>query len=492
MEMRVKNLMFWRKQQNHQELLAETDSKLKEHLCKFLLNKNDFFTEKAFVTFEYEKQCQETQKTMLGRKGQKYWRKFWFRNNTSKISFQPIRHNKEVITQLTFRQTITESTEGNLGQMQNFRLPKITNEYSPEKIIQTTLPQDSSVFEKTVVNYSKISEDIEPRYPKIVRPAEPIDILWENLDDNQWLRKKIFSYAATTLLLGICFGFIFASTLWQKDLKEQGKTPEDDDYLAFLIMTRAAVILITVANLALKRLIPRFTKYEKNYSVTEYQANLAVKLTFAALFNSALLVLLVYLTVGDRYGTPSLIEEITEVIIVALLIPPVDNVVTVIWQQYCAKCLERRKLTKLKQQESSAINQLQYNLAWQGPTTNLATRYGEIIYLYLLVMFYGPIFPLAYLIAALGFFLMYWSDKFLLLRFQAYPQKLYSHLHNYMIAFIPFGVLLSCCSCLLFHYDYNAAAIIPCAAGIIVSFIIIILIPLIYTCVKNSRKSYKI
>ena len=79
--------MFWRKQQNHQELLAETDSKLKEHLCKFLLNKNDFFTEKAFVTFEYEKQCQETQKTMLGRKGQKYWRKFWFRNKTSKISF---------------------------------------------------------------------------------------------------------------------------------------------------------------------------------------------------------------------------------------------------------------------------------------------------------------------------------------------------------------------------------------------------------------------
>lgn len=120
------------------------------------------------------------------------------------------------------------------------------------------------------MNYSKNPEDLIPRYPKIVRPAEPIDIYWENLDDDRWFLLKVKSYAATTVLLGICSGFIFASTLWQKDLNEQGKTPEDDDYVAFLIMTRAAVLLITIANWLLKRLIPRFTKWEKNWSVTEF------------------------------------------------------------------------------------------------------------------------------------------------------------------------------------------------------------------------------
>lgn len=113
------------------------------------------------------------------------------------------------------------------------------------------------------------------------------------------------------------------------------------------------------------------------------------------------------------------------------------------------------------------------------------------MYLYCLVMFYGPIVPLAYPIAAFGFFLTYLSDKFLLLNFQAYPQKLYDHLHKHMILFMPFGVFLSCCSLLIFHYDYNEAALLPSVCGIVLTGTFCILLPYVYKLVEWIREVRK-
>lgn len=81
------------------------------------------------------------------------------------------------------------------------------------------------------------------------------------------------------------------------------------------------------------------------------------------LFNTALPTLLVYLIKDDMYGSPSLIEEVSEDIVILLLWPPVTNVVNALWKYYnkmCVKCFCPRNENRLKEAiaAGSRINQL--------------------------------------------------------------------------------------------------------------------------------------
>ena len=90
-----------------------------------------------------------------------------------------------------------------------------TFDICPLPHLNTSIPE---VLEKTVTFRKELPDDSEPRYLKIVRPHEPIDILWENLDEDRFWIPKLKSWPLSILVISLSFAIIFPATEWQNDL----------------------------------------------------------------------------------------------------------------------------------------------------------------------------------------------------------------------------------------------------------------------------------
>ena len=104
-------------------------------------------------------------------------------------------------------------------------------------------------------------------------------------------------------------------------------------------------------------------------------------------------------------------------------------------------------------------------------------------------MLYGSMIPVAYPLAAVGFFLFYSTEKYMLIRINSFPQKAYFHLHSYMMKFIPAGVLIGWCGCALWHYiyPYNEESFVALLVGICLIALIIVAMPLIDWSLKTCK-----
>ena len=80
-------------------------------------------------------------------------------------------------------------------------------------------------------------------------------------------------------------------------------------------------------NKLLEELLPRLIACEKNISLTEQQTSVALKLTLAMFINTSIITFAIYYD-DTWYGTPSLIEDISDIIIVILVILPIENILT--------------------------------------------------------------------------------------------------------------------------------------------------------------------
>ena len=73
----------------------------------------------------------------------------------------------------------------------------------------------------------------------------------------------------------------------------------------------------------------------------------------------------------------------------------------------------------------------------------MAVRQASLMKTYLLTMFYGPIIPIAYPIAAVSFIIEYWVDKLILLRRTPRPETIGKYLVRNIIRLLPIGVFLN-------------------------------------------------
>ena len=113
-----------------------------------------------------------------------------------------------------------------------------------------------------------------------------------------------------------------------------------------MLVTKIPVLTILLVNKLLKKLLPKFTKWEKLYSTTSYFGSLGVKLTIVMFLNTDILLLLSYIFNGNIYGTPSLIEEISDLLIVAFIFPSLDNLFTALCCSRLRRNREKQRLNK--------------------------------------------------------------------------------------------------------------------------------------------------
>ena len=108
------------------------------------------------------------------------------------------------------------------------------------------------------------------------------------------------------------------------------------------VLTLIPALVINFMNVVLKSTIRYFTKFEKFDTVTDYNCALAVKMTIAMLFSTALVANIVYR--DDWYGQASLSVEISSIIIISAILHPFMSFFDASYfSRKIKQCLEQRK-----------------------------------------------------------------------------------------------------------------------------------------------------
>jgi hypothetical protein len=156
---------------------------------------------------------------------------------------------------------------------------------------------------------------------RVVRPDEPSDILWENLGERGAFKRRVITTIATTVVLVVCAGIIFASSYWKKWMKDSvSDDPEPEERTRVRILAFIPGCIISVINIVLSQVIRFFSRLEKFDSYTNYTTSVAIKLTTAMFINTALIALIVYW--DDWYGIDSLIAEVYNIILANAILSP--------------------------------------------------------------------------------------------------------------------------------------------------------------------------
>jgi heme/copper-type cytochrome/quinol oxidase subunit 2 len=156
---------------------------------------------------------------------------------------------------------------------------------------------------------------------RVLRPAEPTDILWENLGGKGAFKRRLITNFVIFLMLLLCFVLIYASSLWKINLKSSRNTDESEaETIQLSLLLLIPALIVSCLNILLSRCIRQCALLEKHDTFTDYNSSVSIKLSFAMFMNSAIVPLCVYW--DSWYGFNSLIMEIHNIILSNAVLSP--------------------------------------------------------------------------------------------------------------------------------------------------------------------------
>lgn len=223
----------------------------------------------------------------------------------------------------------------------------------------------------------------------------------------------------------------------------------DDDWTDAPIMALlgAASFCIMVVNAVLDVTLERLTKWERPMSVSGFHESLMRKLFFAQFLNTALIILVVNMSFEATYvpllgkgdfedvnvawysdvGTGILLTMMVNVVS-----PHCGSVFLMLWRRAYRACLWKR--------HASAPTEI-LDL-YTHPSFVLSTRFAQLLVMVSTTLMYSGALPLLYACAALTCFLMYWCDKYLLLRGSRVPPPYDFRIAEAAAGYLPYAGVL--------------------------------------------------
>lgn len=118
------------------------------------------------------------------------------------------------------------------------------------------------------------------------RAPEPSDVYWENLKITPFQRflRICATYAATFVVIGICFGIIWGINLANLNLGTRTDIPSGE--VKFLSFLCSFVIIAT--NVSLAQIVRTLSIKEAHVTYTSYNLSVAFKLAIARFVNTAI------------------------------------------------------------------------------------------------------------------------------------------------------------------------------------------------------------
>ena len=254
-------------------------------------------------------------------------------------------------------------------------------------------------------------------------PPEPEDIYWFNFKYNARQRgiRILIVFLICLIIIAFSFGIILLFTYLQNGVIEKEKKMNlFVKYLLSFIIT----LVISGINLILEEVLTKLTLLEKHISRTNFYLSLSIKITIFTFFNSAIIPLLSkHLIVKSdenkldkdldnpltyKYNLNRNMLVINDMLVLFL----VNSILTpILWSvPYIIKriqiCFIERK------PNNHHKTQRQLNKVYELPDMRITFKYSFLAKTLAMTLFYLPIFPLGFVISAIGFVLGYFLELY--------------------------------------------------------------------------------
>ena len=287
----------------------------------------------------------------------------------------------------------------------------------------------------------------------VERATEPGDVYWENLSvsDVERFFRQGMTYLITALALGAAFGIYYGFNRLGRHLEDNaGDDATSSDLWLIRIVNLLASITTMVVNILLDIMIRLLSSFEKHRSYTKYHLSVAIKLMASTFINSALLPFFNNLDSEYWFTNNGLAMTIFYNSV------SVAFVSTIMYFFNIGYVIKRLRICwEIRKGAESKMTQRQANELFEGPKVDMAMLYARTGMLYLLICFYTPLVPGIAIVGAIGIFLQYWIEKYLLLRRHRVPEAMGSAMAKFYSGLIPLGMLLYSIGNSIFVYELS-------------------------------------
>ncbi|KAF4734330.1 hypothetical protein FOZ62_023418, partial [Perkinsus olseni] len=168
-------------------------------------------------------------------------------------------------------------------------------------------------------------------------------------------------------------------------------------------------LTIAILNWVVTKLAYKSVIHERHATVSAKDSSIMVKLSFAYVMNTALILFAVNADPSQWYRAGGMVPDVFMTILVNSILPPAVAFLDLggLIRKYVIKKIDPAK-SKLKQEK--------YNRLHEGSNMDMALRYAYAMKTYFLGMTFAPVLPVLLPLVALGLTLQYCSSKYLLLR----------------------------------------------------------------------------
>lgn len=163
------------------------------------------------------------------------------------------------------------------------------------------------------------------------------------------------------------------------------------------------------------------TRYERDYTISNYQVSLSIKSIFFQLINSIVLPLVVNYYIKRNARNPNYEELYFDILILSITNSLMSPLLKVLDLYYFAFSLyQKYKLqpctSSLILEQKLSLNQYELNSIVEKMEFELGYEYIYIINLYLFTCFFASLQPLVCVFAVIGLFSMHWAQKYSLFK----------------------------------------------------------------------------
>ena len=294
---------------------------------------------------------------------------------------------------------------------------------------------------------------------RVQQAPEPAEVLWDNLKYNFKLqmKMKLLTVFVAGLIL-ICsfimiFGLKFASykikNKYRGDLISATKTDGSvvQKYRDLTTAEEGQLQLISIVIFAIAKIVnkiidavvAKLAHFERMYTKSELYSSASNKIVMSQFLNTSVLITIVhYLLKGDQryviWGSGSLLVDIWYLVVFYSIVLPCFYILNV---PIIINAIKKCRLKRNK--DSKRYTQKQAHKICEGVPMDPVKAYTDIYQIFLVCLFFSPAFPMGIGILIGSLFVVYWIQRFYLLRFHRRPDMLQSDLCFDSLIFIKIG-----------------------------------------------------
>ena len=366
------------------------------------------------------------------------------------------------------------SQKENLKYLKKFPL-RVSRTDSPSNILYENLEVSKcSKFIRRVVSYSCVIIALIASIAMVYALKQYQDDLpsagtcdAKNIDEDQGLDYAKEYYTSDTMKYCYCKGQKIADIIDSSDML---------DYCSYFIEKLSMNVFLRIlvsfgvvfVNFAIKIIFRVLGKYERHPSKSEEQLRLMGKVFLATFINTALVILAVNADFSDlatQDWLPKFIfnadySDFTREWYTNVGSTIVSTMMISTFSPHCIMLLTFYPLGLCKRHccTSRYVSQAEANMKFSGADFDLATRNSFVLTVVFTCFLYSGGMPILNVVCCVTMFLLYWVDKFLILRHYRKP-PLYNHLLNdKVLKYLPFAIIFHCGFSL---YMYGATELFP-------------------------------